>query len=299
MNKLKQASFYRSTRKWIKKNRFYYHLNIAGFFLRTKLVNLFQGGDLDEVDTFCLFIGHGRSGHSLIGALLDAHPNMIVSDETDILKYLIAGFDRKQLYRTLIFRSQKQTRIQRRKRGLNGSYYSYQVPNQWQGSYKKLTVVGDSKASVTARRLYETPALLEHLKEVTGCTLRIIHVVRNPYDNISTISIRENMSLEHAVDSYAHNCDALFEIRKHIAPDELLVIKHEDLIGNPKDMLGQLSQFLGVFPFEDYLDVCASIVYKSPSKTRSRIHWEEDTIADVKNLIARFDFLTGYSYCDD
>ena len=35
----------------------------------------------DGVQTFVLFIGHARSGHSLIGAILDAHPEIIISHE--------------------------------------------------------------------------------------------------------------------------------------------------------------------------------------------------------------------------
>lgn len=32
--------------------------------------------DLAPVRTFIMFVGHPRSGHSLVGSLLDAHPNV-------------------------------------------------------------------------------------------------------------------------------------------------------------------------------------------------------------------------------
>ena len=38
-------------------------------------------GLLDEVKAFCLFIGYPRSGHSLIGALLDAHESVAMAHE--------------------------------------------------------------------------------------------------------------------------------------------------------------------------------------------------------------------------
>src|SRR5262245_54048072 len=53
--------------------------------------------DLSSVRTFLLFIGHPRSGHSLVGSLLDAHPSMVVSHELDVLKYVAAGYRRDQL----------------------------------------------------------------------------------------------------------------------------------------------------------------------------------------------------------
>ena len=55
-----------------------------------------------RVESLCLFIGYPRSGHSLIGALLDAHPNAIIADELDALKYVHAGFRRNQLFYLLL-----------------------------------------------------------------------------------------------------------------------------------------------------------------------------------------------------
>ena len=42
-----------------------------------------------DVETFCFFVGHTKSGCSLLGALLDAHPDAIVADEADALRYVI------------------------------------------------------------------------------------------------------------------------------------------------------------------------------------------------------------------
>jgi hypothetical protein len=42
----------------------------------------------DDVKAFLLFIGYPRSGHTLIGSLLDAHQNMAVANEYNVLKHL-------------------------------------------------------------------------------------------------------------------------------------------------------------------------------------------------------------------
>ena len=46
------------------------------------------GHRLDEVERVCLFIGHPRSGHSLVGAMLDAHPDLCIAHELDMLAFL-------------------------------------------------------------------------------------------------------------------------------------------------------------------------------------------------------------------
>ena len=48
--------------------------------------------DFDDVRGFVIFVGQPRTGHSLVGALLDAHPNALIAHELDALKYVAAGY---------------------------------------------------------------------------------------------------------------------------------------------------------------------------------------------------------------
>jgi hypothetical protein len=41
-----------------------------------------------NLERFCMFLGYPRSGHSMIGALLDAHPEMAVAHELNVLRLL-------------------------------------------------------------------------------------------------------------------------------------------------------------------------------------------------------------------
>ncbi len=164
ITKFKRSGYYRAKRETIKKSKIYQGFDIAGHYLSSVLFGLKNEAYFCDVETFCMFIGHGRSGHSIIGALLDAHPNVILSDETDILKYLSAGYNRKQIFYVLLKQSKKHAYHKRRKMGRDGMMYSYWVPNQFQGQHKKLQVIGDSKAGVSARKFSEKPALLDHLR---------------------------------------------------------------------------------------------------------------------------------------
>ena len=42
---------------------------------------------LSQLERFCLFVGYPRSGHSLVGSLLDAHPDIAISHELHVLRY--------------------------------------------------------------------------------------------------------------------------------------------------------------------------------------------------------------------
>jgi hypothetical protein len=49
------------------------------------------------IERYCLFIGAPRNGHSLVGALLDAHPQMVVAHELGVPRYVAARFSRRQV----------------------------------------------------------------------------------------------------------------------------------------------------------------------------------------------------------
>src|SRR5258705_7348224 len=85
------------------------------------------------IRTYCMFLGYPRSGHSLVGSLLDAHPDVIIAHELDVLKYVHAGFSRDQIFYLLLENSK---RLAARGRGYSG--YSYQVPRHWQGRVARL-----------------------------------------------------------------------------------------------------------------------------------------------------------------
>ena len=108
-------------------------LYVTSFFWGTVYQKKF--GDLK---TYCMFVGYPRSGHSLVGSILDAHPNMVISHELNALKYLEKGFTRRQLYYLILTNSRRFNMVGRAHEG-----YVYHVPNQWNSKFSKLLVLGD------------------------------------------------------------------------------------------------------------------------------------------------------------
>ena len=50
-----------------------------------------DAADFEKLQAYCMFIGYPRSGHSLVGSLLDAHPNIIIAHELNALQFVVAG----------------------------------------------------------------------------------------------------------------------------------------------------------------------------------------------------------------
>jgi hypothetical protein len=248
-----------------------------------------------SVRTFCLFLGTVKSGGSLLGALLDAHPRAVLADEADVLRYLTSGFEREQIFHILAKNARREAskgRVTARRL----EPYALAVPGQWQGRAVRPTVIGDSRAGPTTRRLGDRPELLTHLRDRLGDVEdRYIHVVRNPYDPISAMVRRGRRTLPDAIDDYAGQSRRMATLRARLG-ERLLCVRYEDLVATPADQLGRVCDFLGLAAEPDHLSACADIVDPSRRPERHTVPWTRDTVAMVDRLIHQFDFLDGYAY---
>ena len=249
-----------------------------------------------SVDTFALFVGHTKSGGSLLGALLDAHPRIVMADELDSLKYVAAGFDAQRLYH-LITKASRREALKGRVTARRLSAYSLAVPDQWQGRHDSIQVLGDTKAGIATQRLGRDPGLLAELDQLGGATsLKVVHVVRNPFDPIAIMTIRGGRSFQEAVDRYFANCDILRHLHDQLDAESILIVRYENMVARPREELSAVCRFLGVACTAEYLDACVGVVHAEPERERLDVAWDEQTVGRVETLAARFDFLSGYEF---
>jgi hypothetical protein len=250
----------------------------------------------DEVRTFCLFLGTVKSGGSLVGALLDAHAQAVLSDEADPLRYLCAGFGREQIFHILAKTARREA-LKGRVTARRLEPYALAVPDQSQGRAVRPAVVGDSRAGPTTRRLGAQPALIARLRRVLGdVDDRYVHVVRNPYDPISAMVRRGRRALPDAIDDYAGQSHRMEVLRDVLGDDRLLTVRYEDFVAAPSDQMRRVCAFLGLHASTEYLAACASIIDATRRSERHTVPWTPDAIAAVDRLIGRFDFLGNYAY---
>lgn len=274
-------------------------LGLAGSYLASAIQSRSDPQVFDGVNAFCLFIGYPHSGHSLVGALLDAHPNIIIAHELGVLKHVFAGFGKAQLYYLLLENSR---RFAASGRLWNG--YSYIVPEQWQGKFTRLSVLGDKKGHGTTAWLGWVPSLLGRLRKKVGVPVKLIHVIRNPYDNIATIFTRKhrrdpNATLSSRAQLYFSLCATVSRVRGEAGPAEWHEMRHESFVRDPRSHLEQIASFLGVDAPGDWLDACAGIVFKMPRRTRQNVNWDAGALSLVSSRLAQVDYLQGYTFESD
>jgi hypothetical protein len=113
-----------------------------------------------DVQAPCLFVGYPPSGHSMVGACLNAHRDAVVSHELGAQQLVIEECSREVLYSRILARA-----TWFNLRG-NRTNCSYEIPNQWQGRFDSLHVVGDKLGGSVTRCIAEHPDFLERLRSL-------------------------------------------------------------------------------------------------------------------------------------
>lgn len=253
-------------------------------------------GRFSQVEVLCVFVGHVKSGGSLLGAMLDAHPEVLVSDEVDLLRYLEAGFGREQLCH-LVEKGSRREAMKGRVTARRLEPYSLAVPGSSQGRATCVRVLGDVRAGPTTRRLGDDPELLEQLERAMAPTqVRLVHVVRNPFDPISAMVRRGQRSFSNAIADYAAQCERLLHLRSVIPAERLLTVRYESFTRDPVGGLAEVCGFLGLEPPAPYLAACAGVVQGDRAGERTTVDWNEESIASVEALIETTPFLSGYGW---
>ena len=269
----------------------------VGVYLRSRLDGARRRESFQSIERFCLFVGYPRSGHSLTGALMDAHPNMVISHELDALKFVKAGYSREQLYSLVLRRDQDFVRS-----GLSWSGYSYEVPGQWQGRYAELRVIGDKMGGMVAWQVHHDPDILDRLQSVVGKRIGIIHITRNPFDNIATMykwrKQPDDPLREYVRRYFEIYCAGSARADAFAGPERCVTMRHEDIVAHPRERLRELCAFLGEEASAEYLEACAALIFPSAKKSRHSAPWTPAEVEAVERGMEPYPFLHGYTFDD-
>lgn len=277
---------------------------------------------LGEAETFVQFVGFPRSGHSLIGSILDAHPHALIAHELDAMGLFRHGLSEKTVFALIAGNTEA---FERHGRWWNG--YSYAIEGGHGGRADPIKLIGDKKGDWAVRWFLEEPMLLDRVARLTsGRQRKWILVLRNPFDNIATMSLRKGRAydrlriearssaefreklaaekgrsipaeaLDEMITDYALLCEGVAAMKARIAPDDWLEVRHEDLVEAPEAEIGRLFRFVGLSKDEDLVRRAAKCVRPGTHQSRREVTWTASKRATVNALIARHDFLKGYGF---
>jgi hypothetical protein len=250
-----------------------------------------------KAKAICLFLSPPRSGHSLLGALLDAHPDAAIGHELDALLFLRWGWRLEEVL-PLMERSARWAAAQEQ---LPGGY-GYQLTGQ--GLVRQPLVVGDKHGEATLVELGRRPWLRQRLDQTSPAPLHWLRAVRHPLDNIATIAHHigtiapgvvppGGTALQRAEAYYFQLADWM--VLDRVGQPFLLDVRHEDLLAEPQRELRRLANFLGLEPEPDWLMRCQQFMRQQPHLSRNKVQWEAGQQKRIRQRCTSYAFLEAYA----
>ena len=291
---------------------------------------------INNIKRFLFFVGYPRSSHSIVGSVLDAHPHIVVSHELKfMLEWDSSLFDKvnaspspAKLYHKIYQKSMRNLKPGSL-RSHHRKGYTLSIEHSCQGSFDKyIDVIGDkSGGAVTYAYKGNRAAFQAHfekLKEVVGIPIKVVHVIRNPYDNIATMylyKIKITPSKYRANDSSQPVIEKVIkpgvsELKKSIlrhfslvkaaskvialiGRSNVLDVHHGDFVHHSRETIVSITEFLGVEAPEDYLKLCVDKIFKEINRSRNLLMWPDELRELVEQQMKVFPFLEGYSFSSD
>jgi hypothetical protein len=267
-------------------------IEVARLLARAAVDGVRHRKDFSEVEKVFFLVGYPRSGSTLIGSLLNAHPEMVIAHESDIFRYVKPGVTRSQLFAILLERDRLFAAAGRQ---FNG--FDYALPGASQGAYDRLRVIGDKHAGRPARRIHENPELLDRFRKTVRVPLRVLQINRNPYDMIASRVRKPTMiPVDEGIEIYRKLGVAVEDVRTRLDPTELYELRYEDFTADPERRLRDICAFIGVKTPPGYAEAGAALIEGGGRRGRDMIPWSAAQKVDVETMIEARPALAGYSY---
>ena len=280
---------------------------------------------VNNVKKMLIFVGHQRSCHSIVGAIIDAHPNVIVAPKFNpFVEYLDSPEElptKEKLFQKFYDAAQHSMRANGI-RNKDSKGYTLTVDGLYQGMFKdKVDVIGSIRAEPNSKTYTQNPeefhTLFNMMHKKVGVPIYVIRVIRNPYDIIATGSLYAEHGHQEVVDLKKQQSEGKLKNRVHVdkqlekfsrqyftllkGSEGVVSLGHrhfdvscEGLIANPKETIMDICDFLQLECSEDYITKCAAKVFPSKSSTRKIVEWPSDILKYIQTSAKDFPYLEEY-----
>lgn len=232
---------------------------------------------MQNIKTFVLYLGYPRSGSTISCKSLSLHKNINIANQ----KHIISNINNLNSFNDII---------------------------KFIGMEKSI-VYGTKDGNVLLEYLIDYPYLLNEfkLKIPKNVDLKFLHVIRNPYDNISSwvLKLKKGLKKNHGAniseeDAFNCACTEYRKLNEKILElkntENILSYKHEEFIKNRRKILRKICNFFDVEFYEIFDNEVKNKLYDNPNVTRKKINFTEERIRKVTNIKNNFEWLKDYKF---
>ncbi len=251
--------------------------------------------------TLLLFVGSPRTGSTLLGQLINFHPECFIANESRFLhKIFVQKVDINKAFKAMHKDAQRHF-----KSGLEnvmGEKRMCRYQPKWKAmkhltkdpDFKKtdIMVVGDKKAGGATQIYMEHEAEFDTFLNERN-NVKLLQIVRNPINaSLSYIKSHEKDSFSSACKDIVQRSKIAFDLcQKHSKISK--VIFYEDLLENPYKIICQVIEWLGLHLNERWASKVTEVVNASIGDIKISQNYNEIMLQVIKEYRAK-DLLNRY-----
>ena len=253
--------------------------------------------ELSQLNTVGLFTGPHRSGSTLFAAIIDSHPNARCANETgrsgvyiklgegaingsDFLERIVKESNTPNLGDRVVVRPAGEVLVRQ---------YRYEIEKI---PKRGILSICDASGPWFGRGTIKNPKVALEAKKQFGGKLRVLTIVRNPWDNFATMKL-----LGQSIGLFEAWCRGTAAVSTTI--DSCHEIFHlEDLIFQPEQTIQKLCDFLSIPFIEEHIKAWEKKIWKKPHKRATSVEWKQDEIDVINRLIDDLPWMARYRNLD-
>lgn len=245
-------------------------------------------GKFDHLNCFLLIVGNARSGSTLLGAAIDAHPSAMISNESSGSWGVWKQMPREKILINIYKNASKMAETSRPSGG-----YHYQMGSS-PVTKIALRVAGNKTWNPSVLLMHGNGKILPDLEKRLGLPVKIIETIRNPFDVIASMHLRSGLPIRDRIRWFFLHCEATAALSERLPPEKFTVCHHADLLADPEAELKRLCGFLDLPACESHVAAVKKILLPQPRKTSAGIDWNSADVAEIKRRMVFFETLTRY-----
>lgn len=247
-----------------------------------------------------LFVGSPRTGSTLLGQIINYHPNCYISNESSFVKRIVQ--DNKKLENVLndIYNdAQKQFN-----KSLENDKKFGKTIDRYQPKWKEMNYLtddldfvkgeiiylGDKKAGGVSKVFQESPQeTIEFFN--SNDKIKIIQIIRNP------INAAKSLMKSHGVESFEEACESIVE-KTYLAEklinetsNKAFQIYYEELLLSPQKEIDKLIEFMDLDTKKSWIEKISTIVTSTDNTLFS-----EQEVEIMNKLIKKYNSQTLMKY---
>lgn len=246
------------------------------------------------MNNWITFVGEGRSGHTILSAILGSHPHIRMAEEEKYISKWCRGQSRDEILTALLASG---TGRYRRTMGFSDASINTHTG--------ELLSIGDKcgwDAVNEVKKRDQSPDILTRFSSFIELPVKVIHSSRHPLDNITAWlsspkyqRMYTNVELLHKrmIRRYCRFYEAAEMVMEN---QDVFHLRNEELIADPAATIQELSDWLGLPPDSEWCRASAKLVAAKPHRRRDEYPWIEEYKEQVLTwrVLDRFPSLAYY-----